>query len=76
MEKIFIKPAVKGHVIRHPEKMQHIISQDGEWVVNSIHWQRKLLQGDVVLAQPRSTETHETIQKPAVKQKSNSKGDE
>lgn len=75
---IFIKPAVQGHVIRHPEKMQHLISQDGEWVVDSVIWQRKLIQGDVVLAEPPVEVKLEVKpeSKSAAKQKSNKEGDE
>lgn len=69
MAQIFIKPAVKGHVIRHPEKMQHIIDQDGEYVEDAPHWRRKILQGDVVLAEPPQQP------KPTAKQK-HSEGDQ
>jgi hypothetical protein len=71
---IFIKPAVAGHVIRHPEKMLHKISQDGEWVESNSEWERKLLHGDVVLAEPPQSSKQET--KSAVKQKLNKEGDE
>jgi hypothetical protein len=74
MEKIFIKPRVAGQVIRHPEKMHHIISQQGEWVTNSFEWQRKLLQGDIVIAKPAPAAKQEI--KSAVKQKLNKEGDE
>jgi hypothetical protein len=72
MQKIFIKPRIRGQIIRHPEKMQHIISQDGEWVVDSTLWQRKLLKGDVVITTPPETASI----KPAAKQKSKQQGDE
>jgi hypothetical protein len=52
MEKIFVKPRLEGMVVRHPEKINHRLAQEGEWVVNSIQWQRYLKHGDVVLAQP------------------------
>lgn len=54
MPKIFIKPAVAGHIVRHPEKMQHVIAQDGEWVESSMAWHRKIAHGDVVLCNPPS----------------------
>jgi len=71
---IFIKPAVAGHLVRHPEKMLHKISQEGEWVENNPEWERKLLQGEVVLAEPPQASKPET--KSAVKQKPNKEGDE
>ncbi len=52
MEKIFVKPRLEGMVVRHPEKLDYKIPAEGEWVVNSIQWQRYLKHGDVVLAQP------------------------
>jgi hypothetical protein len=52
MEKIFVKPARDGAVVRHPEKLNHKLKPEGEWVTNSIQWQRYIKHGDVVLAQP------------------------
>ncbi len=52
MEKIYVKPAKEGTVVRHPEKISHQLAQQGEWVVNSIQWQRYIKHGDVVIAQP------------------------
>ena len=64
MNKIFIKPASAGAVVRHPEKLNHIISQDGEWVTDSIQWQRYLRHGDVVTATPHIERAKKTkIQK-------------
>lgn len=71
MAKIFIRPAVHGHIIRHPEKMQHIISQEGEWVEDSMAWQRKLVHGDVVISQPPSEKqaaTNPQSKKPTAKE--------
>jgi hypothetical protein len=52
MNMIFIKPAIPGSIVRHPEKINYKISQEGEFVENSIQWQRYLRDGDVVLAEP------------------------
>lgn len=68
MPQIFIKPKVQGHIIRHPEKRKHIISQEGEWVEDSYEWQRKLIQGDIVECPPPSEEISE---KASPKSKSN-----
>ena len=57
MEKIFVKPAVDGVVIRHPEKIGHKLKLEGEWVVNSIQWQRYIKHGDVIVSQPSSEES-------------------
>lgn len=52
MEKIFVRPAKAGAVVRHPEKQQHKLAQEGEWVVCTNQWKRYLRNGDVVLATP------------------------
>jgi len=52
MDKIFIKPARAGAIVRHPETMRPLLP-DGEWVVNSTQWQRYLRHGDVVIAEER-----------------------
>jgi Protein of unknown function (DUF2635). len=72
MTRIFIKPAVAGQIIRHPQKLNYRIKQEGEWVKNSREWERMLLQGDIVLAQPpvvAPAKQQEKQEKPAVKQK-------
>lgn len=71
MEKIFVKPAVAGQLIRHPEKLSHAISAGGEWVVNSVLWQRKIMLGEVVIAEPQ-----EVKQEVKAVKKLNKEGDE
>jgi hypothetical protein len=56
MEKIFVKPAKVGAVVRHPEKPQHKLAQQGEWVVLSNQWRRYLRNGDVVEVTPPNQE--------------------
>lgn len=68
MEKIFIKPAVRGSIVRHPEKLNYKISQDGEWVNYSVQWQRYLNSGDVVQCEPPA-EVNEDAQSNSTKQK-------
>jgi len=58
MDKIFIKPAKAGAIVRHPETMRPL-AQEGEWVTDSTQWQRYLRHGDIVLAD----------EKPAKKEK-------
>jgi Protein of unknown function (DUF2635). len=63
MEKIFVKPAKEGAIVRHPEKLNHKLKPEGEWVMNSIQWQRYLKHGDVVVAQPPVEEPK--VEKPS-----------
>ncbi len=51
MSRIYIKPAKAGLLVRHPEKLSHRIPPEGEWVTESLEWQRYLDAGDVVLAE-------------------------
>jgi hypothetical protein len=55
-EQLFIKPA-PGRIIRHPEKLNHIISAAGEWVTRATQWDRYLRTGDVLLAEPDKKQT-------------------
>lgn len=52
MEKIFIKPGRPGLIVRHPEKLEHIINEEGEFVIRSPQWDRYLKYGDVVRVEP------------------------
>lgn len=71
--RIFIKPAVPGNVVRHPKKLNYVIKQEGEYVVNHREWRRMLKQGDIVLATPPTESTpepnKEKLEKPTVKTK-------
>jgi hypothetical protein len=59
MEKIYVKPAVAGAIVRHPEKINFILPPEGAEVVNSSQWQRYLRDGDVVLASPPAVSANE-----------------
>lgn len=65
MQKIFVKPAREGAVVRHPEKLNHILHPEGEWVVSNKQWERYLSHGDIVLAQPPVEEKSKKTEKPA-----------
>lgn len=52
MPQIYIKPAVTGQIVRHPEKRAYVIPHEGDYVEDSTEWQRHLRHGDVVLAEP------------------------
>lgn len=52
MEKIFIKPAVPGNIVRFPTDLKRTLKDDGEWVKDSTDWQRYLRKGDVVMVTP------------------------
>ena len=54
MEQIFVKPARAGLIVRHPEKLSHILDEKGEWVTPSAQWDRYIKVGDVVKAEPPS----------------------
>jgi hypothetical protein len=64
MEQIFVKPAWEGAIVRHPEKLNYVLKQEGEYVNDSIQWQRYLRFGDVVLASPPAQETP-AVEKPS-----------
>ena len=50
--RIFVKPAVEGSVVYQPDRDMRPLDADGEWVANSLLWQRMILNGDVVEAAP------------------------
>jgi hypothetical protein len=50
--KLFIKPAVEGSVVRQPDRAMKPLDAAGEWVVDNEFWQRRLLLKDVVEAKP------------------------
>lgn len=52
MKRIFVKPAREGLIVRHPEKMKHVLSQEGEWVTSSNQWLRYIAHGDVIEVAP------------------------
>jgi hypothetical protein len=62
---IYVKPAVEGSVIRHPEKINYRIPPEGEWVQDSNQWRRYLRAGDVVLAEPSVADKAQKAEKPA-----------
>lgn len=51
-EKIFIKPAKDGAVVRIPERGNRQLKAEGEFVVPSNYWIRRLSHGDVKEATP------------------------
>lgn len=52
MKRIFVKPARQGLIVRHPEKMKHVLSQEGEWVTRNNQWLRYIAHGDVIEVAP------------------------
>lgn len=50
MERIFVKPAAPDMKVRKPVN-GHLGAQ-GEWVNRESYWQRRINDGDVVLATP------------------------
>lgn len=72
MARIYIKPAIAGHIIRHPEKLAYIIPEEGDYVEHTTQWERYLRHGDIVLAEPPSSPLPE---KPVNKKLSNTEGD-
>lgn len=60
-KQIFVRPA-PGLVIRHPEKLSHILSSEGEFVTESIDWHRYINAGDVTLIEKNeNTETQKEL---------------
>jgi hypothetical protein len=55
MEQIFVKPAHAGLIVRHPEKLSHILSEEGEWVRRSTQWDRYIKVGDVIQCEPEKS---------------------
>ena len=72
MPKIFVKPAVKGAVVRHPEKLSYVLPEDGDFVEESSLWQRKLMHGEIIQCDPPQAVVNN---KPAVKPKLNKEGE-
>jgi|GEM_PF-966881 hypothetical protein len=52
MQKLFLKPAVPGAIVRQPDRDMRPLAQDGEWVQASTFWHLRLLNGDVIEADP------------------------
>jgi hypothetical protein len=52
MTRIFVKPAREGLIVRHPEKMKHVLAPEGEWVNRSNQWLRYIAHGDVIEVAP------------------------
>lgn len=51
MASIFVKPAPGGR-IRMPERHNNVMPEGGAWVPNDSFYQRLLIGGDVVAAEP------------------------
>jgi hypothetical protein len=49
---MFIKPATEGAIVRMPERAMRPLAAAGEPVDDNFFWQRRLLHGDVVRAEP------------------------
>lgn len=56
MRRIFVKPSRKGLIVRHPEKMQHVLPEQGEWVNRSTQWLRYISNGSVIEVAPPEVE--------------------
>jgi Protein of unknown function (DUF2635) len=50
--KLFVKPAVEGNTVRIPEREMKPMEPTGEWVINNMYWQARLLNRDVVRVDP------------------------
>lgn len=55
--RIFVKPAVEGSVVYQPDRDMRPLDAAGEWVANSLMWQRMIINGDVVEATPPKAAT-------------------
>lgn len=55
--RIFVKPAVEGSVVYQPDRDMRPLDAAGEWVANSLLWQRMIINGDVVEATPPKAAT-------------------
>ena len=51
-KKIFVTPK-KDVLVRHPENLQHALKAEGEWVYDSVQWQRYIRFGDVTVSQDK-----------------------
>jgi hypothetical protein len=49
MKQLHLKPA-EGALVRHPDGRR--LADEGETVIDSPHWQRRLAAGDVVETKP------------------------
>lgn len=56
MEKMFIKPARAGNVVRDPFALMQLLPADGAWKPRDSYWTRRLIAGDVVETTPPADE--------------------
>lgn len=68
MPKVFVKPAVPGQVVRNPENMRHVLSDEGEFVEHTVLWERKIMQGDVLVSEPPQANKQAAKQSKPVKE--------
>jgi hypothetical protein len=54
VQKMFVKPKVPGTTVRQIDHDMQPLPQGGAWVVASSFWQSRLLNGDVIEAEPPS----------------------
>ena len=47
---VTIKPARSGLILRDPDDGYSLVPDDGKQVVSSVYWQRRIDDGDAVLA--------------------------
>lgn len=59
---IFVKPKA-GLKIRHPEKLDQVLPEEGSWVAESIAWKRMINDGDVLLDESKVAPTPEKTSK-------------
>lgn len=57
MDKITIKPARTTLRVPNPDNKNKPLAADGETVVNSRYWKRRLKDGDVVKTKPSGKST-------------------
>lgn len=59
MKRIYLKP-VAGRANPDPDKGGVLLPAKGDWVPSTMYWQRRIIAGDAVLAEPEDVPLVET----------------
>lgn len=57
---IFVKPKNKKLIVRHPGMVTRILKPEGEWVRDSIEWQRLIRDKDVTVGHGKDEKDDES----------------
>lgn len=73
MNKVFLKPAKSGVIVRDPflddpeTGKPRPLREDGELKTNSAYWRRRIVDGDVVIAEKETVKAKQPVTNSAKK---------